>query len=101
MGNIYLFLSYNINCMGQPTRADIRRAKKAIKWDEDTPDDYCNLWSSDNIPGSFQGNQRHVEEISLAMERYIKNRASMDEHRRFYDSRERIRDITVNKVKRI
>lgn len=74
-----------------PMAADIERAKFAIQWDDDVPTKWIDeLFTLDNDPDGFTGDQKQLSQIRVAMKRYEKREANMGEDKAFYESRYRL-----------
>lgn len=79
---------------------DIKRAETAIKWDDQVPNEYCNLFILDGEI-RFSGNSEQLDDILKCIQRYVEKEAKLGEGRAFFDSKERLSSIDVPRLERI
>lgn len=65
------------------TTADVQRAKRAVRWDDETPDELADLFDGT----TFEGSTQQLRTVRSAMKRYEDFEAGIGEDKAMYDSR--------------
>lgn len=76
-----------------PRRSDVKMAKLAIHWDDETDNRLIRLWPHDNNPAKFSGTDTELSRARRAMKRYEEQAGKKSEA--YYKARHRLKYTEV------